>query len=258
MKPKTIIYTLLFLIFVKVEGQTIMQEDFSAGLPESWDIGGKVELGHLIGVEQSDYVRFHPRFKQEAMISPELDMQTGYYRLHYTWMENGAENPDSVVIFLSKGGAPWQRLGVIGGGTQRNWIRDSLEIGSPESATCRLKFVYNGQGKFPATYINLDDIHVDIVSPPTGIRNNTLQADIQIFPNPTSEKIGINIQNIQSKNLNYQLLTLDGKILSETTISEAVSEWKGTLDLAAYANGIYFIRFYSGNEEKTLQFIISK
>lgn len=259
MKPKTIISVLLFLILVKIEGQTILSEDFSGGLPkEIWNLGDNIELGHLNGVVQSDFLRFHPRFKQETIITEELDMQDGFYRLYYTWMENGIGNPDSVVVFLSTNNQNWSRLGSFGGGTQRNWLLDSIDIGSPENSNSKLKFVYNGKGRFPATYINIDDIHIDKVAPPTAIRNNTLEVDIQAYPNPANDIIHLKVANTNFKEITYQLLTLDGKVLAQQDIPGTIIEWQGNLILEGYSVGTYFVRFASGNEEKTIQFIIAK
>lgn len=65
-------------------------------------------------------------------------------------------------------------------------------------------------------------------------------ADIVIAPNPTSNKINVNLEYTNDDFIGYTIMNLDGKI-SETYYGDV--DKKIDIDVSQYAKGLYFIKF---------------
>lgn len=82
----------------------------------------------------------------------------------------------------------------------------------------------------------------------TGISKNDLSSDFKIYPNPSSGKFIIEIQNNQ-KDLNIEIYNVIGeKVLQQQTSKE--------IDLSDSPRGIYFIRVYEGEKIYTRKIIV--
>ncbi|MFC2104096.1 T9SS type A sorting domain-containing protein [Bacteroidota bacterium] len=88
---------------------------------------------------------------------------------------------------------------------------------------------------------------------PDAIDDIVANKNIKIYPNPTSNKIFIEI-DYDGNNLNIEVLSISGQVLfnKEILIRGTIKE---ELDLSNYSKGIYFIRIYNNEfnyEEKVL------
>ncbi|MEZ4923429.1 MAG: T9SS type A sorting domain-containing protein [Crocinitomicaceae bacterium] len=86
----------------------------------------------------------------------------------------------------------------------------------------------------------------------SGINDNFISIEILTYPNPTTDKIQIQISDPNGKSLTYFLLDNQGKELINSLISTNITE----LDLNHYARGTYFLKIKDQKEElKTVKII---
>jgi hypothetical protein len=249
---------LFFYNFSQLKAQEVLRQDFELGLPLStWQVSEKGELGHLIGVEKSNFFRFHPKFKNEKLLSPILDLSDGgYYRLYFNWSENGNDNPDSTIISFSiDSGLNWKYMGKFGGGNNSLWQLDSIELGENGGVSSLIRFEYQGLGRFPATYFNIDDIKVLKVEKPSGIGSISLNAKIDLFPNPTSNSSILRIENVEKKSLQYQVFDMNGVLHKQSLIGneQFINE---RIDFSDLTKGIYFVKIFDNESQKTIKIIL--
>ncbi len=79
---------------------------------------------------------------------------------------------------------------------------------------------------------------------------------INIYPNPVSKMININITNWDSNVINWEIINITGQIILEGIIYPENSESFKELDLDFMKPGIYYFRFTTDN--KTITKKISK
>ncbi|MDG1477116.1 MAG: T9SS type A sorting domain-containing protein, partial [Vicingaceae bacterium] len=84
----------------------------------------------------------------------------------------------------------------------------------------------------------------------TNIEDFSLQ-NLKIFPNPTNGIINIEFENKYSKNINIQVFNIYGKVI----LNEKNKSQKITINLKSYTNGIYFVKLYNENDNKTFKII---
>ena len=78
-------YLLFFFSFSTLKAQDILKEDFELGLPKkTWQVSDKGELGHLIGVDKSKFFKFHPKYKNEKLVTPILNYPSNPIGVTYT------------------------------------------------------------------------------------------------------------------------------------------------------------------------------
>ncbi len=251
-------YLLFFFSFSTLKAQDILKEDFELGLPKNtWQVSDKGELGHLIGVEKSKFFRFHPKYKNEKLVTPILNLSGGgYYRLYFNWSENGNSNPDSTIISFSiDSGLNWKRMGSFGGGNNSLWQLDSIELGENGAEASIIKFEYKGSGRFPATYFNIDDIKISKVEKPSGIGSINLNAKIDLFPNPISNHAILKIENVEKKLLQYQIFDISGIVYKQNLIGneQFIIEH---IDFSDLTQGIYFVKIFDNEAQKTIKVIL--
>jgi hypothetical protein len=81
--------------------------------------------------------------------------------------------------------------------------------------------------------------------------NNGLQ--FEMFPNPTSDKVNLMINNDETTDINIRIISLDGKIIESVFIRNTLN-FNHTLDVYNYTSGVYFVHISSnlGNVVKKL------
>ncbi|MBU6158921.1 MAG: T9SS type A sorting domain-containing protein [Bacteroidetes bacterium] len=79
------------------------------------------------------------------------------------------------------------------------------------------------------------------VSAPTAIEENTISLKAQIFPNPATDVLMLTVENSDFKNLNYQLMDVSGKLLSQDRLNRSATQ----INVASLPNGSYFVRVLS-------------
>ena len=83
--------------------------------------------------------------------------------------------------------------------------------------------------------------------------NNT---NITIFPNPASDLIAIQINDLVREDMDVQLLSLDGKLINRTKINKG--QTIAYFDTEAIYAGIYIIRISNGNFSRSQKIVIKK
>lgn len=90
-----------------------------------------------------------------------------------------------------------------------------------------------------------------VTNPTTGIEEATSQDGVQVYPNPASTQL--NIKFSATKNLSYNITTLDGRTLQQT---ENAKTNQLLIDVTAYAKGMYLINISSEGKRITKKFTI--
>ena len=89
----------------------------------------------------------------------------------------------------------------------------------------------------------------------TSITDIADEFKIQVFPNPATDLVVINLGTQELKHLRFVILDLQGKILK----SEKIVSITATLDFSKWTNGTYFLRILSDKKQvKTIQIIKNK
>ncbi len=80
---------------------------------------------------------------------------------------------------------------------------------------------------------------------------------IEIMPNPTDGIVRINLTGLDrtSAFLPYQILTTDGKLLYQSSITRYDGTYTGLVSLAAYPNGVYYVRLMDKGVSRLLKVI---
>ena len=87
----------------------------------------------------------------------------------------------------------------------------------------------------------------------TGVKNTEINLSIKSYPNPVSNFLVINIGNTSLKNLNYNIMTLDGKVVRRGIIQSIQT----TLNFTGFKNDVYVLNVYTG-QQKVKSFKIIK
>jgi hypothetical protein len=91
------------------------------------------------------------------------------------------------------------------------------------------------------------------ISVVTGIKNE-LQTSISlvVFPNPTTNFLNLQIADLKTEQLTYQLTDAIGKLIIENKITESSTQ----INMNAQAEGIYFLNIIQNNQTvKTFKII---
>lgn len=261
MKCSKIIPILVFSLFYfnKIEAQTILSQNFNdTTFFNSWKVSENIEHAYALGVNQTKYIRFHPKFQNEFIKTPSILVpSTNAYALIFDWNEAENNNSDSVQIQLSKNnGNTWQTIHSIKNGNTRIWLRDSVFLGTlNENENIEIRWRYYSSQSFPSQYFNLDNVQIKVANTLTAIKNNINQIEVNIFPNPTSEMVTIQCKNLEGKNLQLRMYALNGTVLKNMPIPLSKLN-KIEIDVSDVSKGMYFISIETSNEIYTEPLII--
>ena len=64
---------------------------------------------------------------------------------------------------------------------------------------------------------------------------------MKIFPNPSTDRIQIQISSIQGESIILQISDVDGKIVNQENITSAGTLLSKTINIAAFPKGEYFL-----------------
>lgn len=253
-----IIVVLLFLIN-KITAQTILQQNFNdTTFFSSWKVSENIEHAYALGVNQTKYIRFHPKFQNEYISTPSFSIPTtNVYSLVFDWNEAENNNADSVQIQLSKNdGVNWQTIHSLKNGNTRIWMRDSVFLGTlNQNENMLIRWRYYSSKDFPSQYFNLDNVQVKVANTITAIRENINQFEVKIFPNPATTSFIVDCKNLEGKNLQLRMYALNGTVLKNMLLPVSKKN-KIEIDVSDVSKGIYFIAIESQNEIYTESLII--
>ena len=165
-----------------------------------------------------------------STIITEVDGQTGYY----VGTSRGLySSPDPTEVdWLLEGGG---RIGMA--------LVSSL-VYRPSDNNLLIGTHGNGMYDTVATVLSVDDF----------AENGTEENILRVFPNPTSDLL-----NFRTSGANpisgYQIIDYTGRVINEGSV-EDLSE--GTIDVSTYANGVYFIRALTQNNESVVTRFIKR
>lgn len=106
-----------------------------------------------------------------------------------------------------------------------NGILDDIKIYSRTLTDCDIDSLFNTPN-----------------STPTGIKMTSQKSLFNIYPNPATEKVTIEFNSNESKQMNVELFDLLGNLLLTTPIASSLGENKVELNLSEITNGIYLVR----------------
>lgn len=89
------------------------------------------------------------------------------------------------------------------------------------------------------------------------INEETLAANIKVFPNPSDGNFEIQLFNTSGENLNLQLFDLKGRVIYVETIKDS-GEINRTISINHLSVGIYLLKVAQGNRQATKKIIINK
>lgn len=75
-----------------------------------------------------------------------------------------------------------------------------------------------------------------------GIKQNSMNDKLSIYPNPTNGLLTMNINFAQKQNVVIRIFSLQGKLLSQEQISVSNGVFMKDIDLSSYAKGMYHIQ----------------
>lgn len=78
-------------------------------------------------------------------------------------------------------------------------------------------------------------------------------ANVSLFPNPTSDYVVISVEGTNADNLRYELFDMNGKLLQ----SAKMSSNETSILMREYASASYFVKIYN-NENESKNFKINK
>jgi hypothetical protein len=133
------------------------------------------------------------------------------------------------------------------------WETDTVDLityaGQPN-----VIFAFQNRG-FYGQAIYLDNIN--IVSPlNTGITDADLQTTYHVFPNPTTGKINIVVNSVNSENYTLDIYNAIGQIIQSENITQLTKEMKKEINLGAFGKGFYIIKLTSSSHSKSTKIIV--
>jgi hypothetical protein len=132
------------------------------------------------------------------------------------------------------------------------WAKDSVDYTATVSGTRYFSIrAKGGANTTTALTIFMDDIMIEKVALPVGIKTISANDAISIFPNPTS-----GILNLNAVDANSSLEVIN--IIGEKVYSNTLVKGNNTVDLSGLANGAYFVKLNSNNTITTKKVVLSK
>ena len=100
--------------------------------------------------------------------------------------------------------------------------------------------VFNAQGcSTSSVIINVNDV---------GISEISENAQITVYPNPTSDLISLELNSSKEDNFTLDLMNATGELIASTNLSHFSGTVIKKFDLRGMANGIYFIEIISNDK----------
>lgn len=84
-----------------------------------------------------------------------------------------------------------------------------------------------------------------VIDDNSGIADNNISLEVVAYPNPTQDKVQLQIIDLNTQDLSYQIYDLAGKKLLDQKITTSTSD----LDLGSYADGTYVLKVMDANVE---------
>jgi hypothetical protein len=86
---------------------------------------------------------------------------------------------------------------------------------------------------------------------------NTLNIDINLFPNPANDLFTLSLNTVKNQTLNIEIIELGGKLVYNKSVNTEYGLNKISIDTKAFANGSYIINVTDNNSIKSIRFNIA-
>lgn len=102
------------------------------------------------------------------------------------------------------------------------------------------------------------DYYIINISPATIIQQYQNISNLNVFPNPATDKLNISFNSTVSENFQFTLFDITGKTLINQNIKSTIGENKTTIDVSELDNGIYFYTISNSVISQSNKIIINK
>ena len=90
----------------------------------------------------------------------------------------------------------------------------------------------------------------------TGMSEITNSENIQLFPNPASDKITITSGKAINNNVNVNIVDVAGRLAQTVSFNNMVANAQQTIDISKLAKGVYFVKIKSANSEMIEKLVV--
>jgi hypothetical protein len=102
------------------------------------------------------------------------------------------------------------------------------------------------------------DYYIINISPAAIIQQYQNISNLNVFPNPATDKLNISFNSTVSDNFQFTLFDITGKTLINQNIKSTIGENKTTIDVSELDNGIYFYTISNSIISQSNKIIINK
>jgi hypothetical protein len=78
----------------------------------------------------------------------------------------------------------------------------------------------------------------------TGVKETTINLEMNVYPNPTTNYLTLKVDDVELSTLNFQLIDLQGKIIENKKVTASST----TIKMEALPKAIYFLNVTKGNQ----------
>ncbi len=135
--------------------------------------------------------------------------------------------------------------------TAAQWRLENISLSPYQSATnAIIKFRHATQYE---NNLFIDDINIQNM---TDVQSELLHTEVNLFPNPSSGKVTVNVNMFSREDLTIKVMNAVGQVVSTVTENGSIGG-NYELDLTAEPNGVYFIEVQTGDATVTRRIVIS-
>jgi PKD repeat protein len=91
-----------------------------------------------------------------------------------------------------------------------------------------------------------------------GITENSLSDAVSIYPNPASDVLTINVDNVIGDELTIELSNIAGQVVITRSLSEFNGSAKEDIDVNDLTEGVYFVKVYTNEATTTVRVVVQK
>jgi hypothetical protein len=88
----------------------------------------------------------------------------------------------------------------------------------------------------------------------TGVNEQSIHLYTNIYPNPVLDVLQLKVDNAKDKQLYYQLLAVDGKLITQSNIIADAT----LINMSELSAGLYLLKIYNSNQTEIKTYKITK
>jgi hypothetical protein len=190
------------------------------------------------------------------LYTPCLGLVTGQqYTVEFWYKQFDATTPCDLSVHMGaeqNGASMTTQISAINNPADDQYYFASLGFTAASNDVYHIGF--HGTSAAGSAALRLDDIVIRKGAPtPVGIGRNTLNANVNLYPNPTSGEVTL---EINSTIADYKVSVLD--ILGREVKSFETTSTTNKIDLTNASNGVYFVKIQSGDQFLTKKITLNK